>query len=94
MNIGFDFLIVVWISPDIEESELVWPCYECLEKFRTEPLLQKHLESHDGADGGTPAETETASELSRRQGQKARRRSRVAKQSDVDNKDTLKEEVC
>ena len=94
MHIGFKFLIAVGISPDIEESELVWPCYECSEKFRTEPLLQKHLESHDGPNGETPAETETSSEVSRRPGRKSRRRSRVAKHSDVDNKDALKDEVC
>jgi len=35
------------MSIALKDEELIWPCFECSEKFRTSAQMQRHLIQHD-----------------------------------------------
>jgi len=45
------------VLAEVDESQLDWPCYECVKCFRTSADLQKHLAVHDD-DVGLPREND------------------------------------
>ena len=80
----------------MDEAELLWPCYECSQKFRTSSLLQTHLTEHD--DVKAPS---TTSAVSREDGGRTpgRRRGRPATRNvsttgEQDDEDDSQVESC